>query len=283
MLKKLFSSQSAVSTVVSVVLLLGIIVSVITVINAYYVPEWKSAAEKSHMDDVYSDMADMKKDIDIVSAYMRTGSPAYLSLSVPIRAGGGDLPIFSADRSSGRLVINEENNAIRIDVNNGEFFEDLNPGSITYVSDNMYFVNQKYTYENGAVILSQKENSLMRLSPQMVITKVNSSTIRMDISIIEINSSKRSVTSNSIEEIRFITESSKRYSVNASSVSLEIETSYPRAWNTFFENSALENDIEWSPQGDESPVVFSSGDLNAQNVSLNVTKTTFYVNLNVLS
>ncbi|MEZ5333885.1 MAG: hypothetical protein R2741_00870 [Methanolobus sp.] len=40
-IKRLDSCENAVSTVVSAVLLLGIIVSVITVVHVQYIPQWK--------------------------------------------------------------------------------------------------------------------------------------------------------------------------------------------------------------------------------------------------
>ncbi|WP_129598619.1 hypothetical protein [Methanohalophilus profundi] len=58
--KQFFKSESAVSTVVSFVLLLGLFVTVLAVFNAHYIPEWKADAEKAHMDDVYDDMSQLK-------------------------------------------------------------------------------------------------------------------------------------------------------------------------------------------------------------------------------
>ena len=52
-----FSSESATSTVIGAVLLMGIIFSILTIVYVEHIPEWKGDAEYSHMDDVCGDMA----------------------------------------------------------------------------------------------------------------------------------------------------------------------------------------------------------------------------------
>jgi len=46
-------SDQAIATVISVILLLGLIIAITTTLHLSYIPAWKNDAEYSHMDDVY--------------------------------------------------------------------------------------------------------------------------------------------------------------------------------------------------------------------------------------
>ncbi|WP_094226607.1 DUF7289 family protein [Methanolobus psychrotolerans] len=295
--KRLVSSDSAISSVVSAVLVLGILVSVITVVNVQYIPEWKTAAEQSHMDDIFYDMAEMKNEVDILSAYARAEHSTGLSIGIPIKMGGGSLPVFSSGKSGGRLAINEDTFNMHIlatipgpDYNSSSVLLDM--GTVNYMSDNNFFVNQKYGYENGALILSQNNYSLMRLAPQMDMKRTDNSTnITMTINVIDINGPKKSISSNSVEELNLRTNGSDSLyweGILFTDVTITVETSYPFAWRSFFEWMAydagidpVEYEINISPDG-KAVVFFLEGN-TGEDIKLNVTKTLFDVRLNILA
>jgi FlaG/FlaF family flagellin (archaellin) len=295
-IRSMMSCDNAVSTVVSAVLLLGIIVSVITVVNVQYIPEWKTAAEQSHMDDIFYDMAGMKNDVDMLSAYVMAEPSTGLSLSVPFRMGGGSLPVFSAGKSGGRLAINDDVFSMYIEVtgpngpnSSGTFFEDM--GTVSYMSSNNYFVDQKYMYENGALILSQEEYSLMRLSPQINLRKIdNGGNISLDINSININGPKRSISSNSVEELNLRT--NKKDSLDwkeevFTRVEITVESSHPLAWEKFFERLAIDAGldplVEYSVSEGANPAVFIIESIPGSHIMINATRTSFDARLNILS
>ncbi|WMW22598.1 hypothetical protein RE476_01905 [Methanolobus mangrovi] len=293
-IKKLEFCENAISSVVSAVLLLGILVSVITVINVQYIPEWKTAAEQSHMDDVFYDMAEMKNEVDILSSYVRTDASTSLSVSIPIKMGGGSLPIFSPGKSGGRLAINEENFSLNIVANTpGLTYNSdsvlLDLGTVSYMSDNNYFVDQKLVYENGALLISQNDYSLMRLAPQigMKMTE-NETNITMNINTIDINGPKRSISSNSVEELNLRTNGSDSLyweGIVFTDMTMIVETSYPSSWVTFFETLAEDAGIDsagYSITSNETAVVFFLEGNTGEDIKLNVTKTIFDARLNLL-
>lgn len=292
--KRLISSESAISTVVSAVLLLGIFVSIITVVNVQYIPEWKTTAEQSHMDDVFYDMAEMKNEVDILSAYARTEPSTSLLLSIPIKMGGGSLPILSSGKSSGRLAINEDGFGMNIRAttpgltyNSDSMLLDL--GSVSYMSDNNYFVDQKFVYENGALLISQKDYSLMRLAPQIDVKMTDTGTnITMDINVIDINGPKRSVSSNSVEELNIrMNGSDSLYwdGILFTDVTMTMETSYPSSWETFFltmvDNAGIDPTDYSITSNDTAVVLFLEGSAG-EDIKLNVTKTFFDARMNLL-
>lgn len=294
-LKRLAHCDSAISTVVSAVLLLAIVVSVITVVNVQYVPEWKTSAEQVHMDDVFYDMAEMKNELDILSAYTLTEPSTSLSVSVPIKMGGASIPIFSSGKSSGRLAINDEEFDMDIvatkpgiDYGSGPILLDL--GSVTYESANNYFVDQVLTYENGALILSQNDHSLMRLDPQISMKRTeNASNITMYVNAVDLDGSTRSISSSSVEELNFRTNGSDSLYGDGmlfTDATLTLRTSYPSSWVNFFETMADDAGIdpaEYTITYNDSMVVFLLEGSSGEDIKLDVTKSIFDVGLNLIS
>jgi hypothetical protein len=97
--------------------------------------------------------------------------------------GGGDLPLVGPIKSSGTLAVNKDNCKIGIVATvvttNGSTSRSqlINCGTITYSSQNNYYVDQVFSYENGAIILNQtqipgqKDQSVMMLYPSIRISK----------------------------------------------------------------------------------------------------------------
>jgi hypothetical protein len=260
-----------------------------------YIPEWKTSAEQSHMDDVFYDMARMKNELDILSGYARTEPSTSLSVSVPIKMGGASLPMFSPEKSSGRLTINDDDFGINIvgttpgiDYNSDPLLLDL--GTVSYISDNHYFIDQKYAYEGGALILAQDSFSLMRLGPQMDIRRTqNSSNITVEFNVIELNGPKKAISSNSIEEVNFRTNGSDSLywdGVMFTDMTMTIQTSYPASWESYFEALADDAGIdsaEYSVSSNDTAVVFFLEGSSGEDIMINVTKTFFDARLNLLS
>ncbi|HWQ49632.1 MAG TPA: hypothetical protein VN414_11960 [Methanosarcina sp.] len=203
---KFFShSESGTATVIGAVLLLGIIFSVLTILWVECVPEWKNDAEYSHMDDIWEDMAELKSRIDVMSILLASNSyssalqamysnsslindmysnsspinPLYSKLvtSVSFRMGGGDIPYIGSMKSSGTLAVNKGKCVMSIIVNPDTVpkVKSFDCGTITYTSQNSHYVDQVFSYENGAVILDQEDQSVMMLYPSIHFSNISTS------------------------------------------------------------------------------------------------------------
>lgn len=292
--EQFFKSESAVSTVVSFVLLLGLFVTVLAVFNVHYIPEWKSDAEKAHMDDVYDDMSQLKARADMLSLSSRLASSldenSAISLSIPIKMGGGDIPIVGPTKSSGMLSVNDDDN-FRISIeglNTTNSTDQLvisdsySPGNIRYASNNGYYVDQTFAYENGAVIVSQRERSLMKLGPSISIKNQSESLLKVDLTLMKIAGDRVVITSNGIEEIKltgndWVEEFAPTKNESLTNLTISINTSYPSAWAKYLNDSAKSEDLVYSvdyniDEGDDY-VIF---DLNqpADNIDFYLNKAT---------
>ncbi|PQV41898.1 DUF7289 family protein [Methanohalophilus euhalobius] len=249
--KQFFKSESAVSTVVSFVLLLGLFVTVLAVFNAHYIPEWKADAEKAHMDDVYDDMSQLKARADMLSLASSLDENSTISLSIPIKMGGGDIPIVGPTKSSGMLSVNDR--IYKIDItgtNSTDPFIALGSydlGTIGYSSNNGYYIDQTFTYENGAVIVSQRERSLMKMDPSISIKNQSGTLLKVDLTLMEIAGDRVVITSNGIEEVKLTGNDWTKKFENKSLTDLTISmnTSYPSAWAKYLNDSAKSEDLAY--------------------------------------
>jgi hypothetical protein len=267
-----FRSESATATTIGTVLLLGIIFSVLTITYVEYVPEWKSDAEYSHMGDVCEDMAEVKSKIDMMSiimasspnsSYINSPNPSssapQLIMSVPIRMGGGDIPFVGPIKSSGSLAVNKENCTMSIVVvrspeGSANYSQLINCGTITYDSQNRYFLDQKFSYENGALILDQKrisgqkEQSVMMLYPSIRFSKAIDTEYNVDKYNVSINTVRvfqkpyvpaEVISSNRGCSLRLIginyrpIYDSSVVGENLTRLELTVYTKYPEAWNQY--------------------------------------------------
>lgn len=274
-----FSSESATATVIGAVLLLGIIFSILTIISVEYIPEWKGDAEYSHMDDIFSDMAEVKSKIDMMSIILASNqnctysnslnsnpSAPQLIMSVPFHMGGGDLPLVGPIKSSGTLAVNKENCTIGIVVSregSSNHSQLINCGTITYNSQNNYYLDQVFSYENGALILDQTQNtgqkgqSVMMLYPSIRFSKAfdnDSADTKYNVSINNVRLSRPYVPSESISSNRGCSlrliginyrpmYDSNIDGDNLTRLELTVYTEHPTAWEQYFKKAAMDVNI----------------------------------------
>lgn len=282
------NSDSAISVAIGAVMLLAILVIFITNIQVYYVPQWIEDAEYAHMSNVLEDMSGFKCGMDFISMGMEIDPEARIVLNSPIRMGGGYIPVIRHMKSGGTLNFEPDGCKLSVDIlanasytgnlTNESFSRTLECGAISYKSENIYYLDQLFCYENGALILVQDNRSLMELPPEITLNKTSGTTnltsgtasdiLNLCINAISIDSSSFTLSSSSLKNLRMLSGSRKTlYNIkgresfyNISSVSLTIFTDYPKAWETYFNEIAKEancQNIDYTCASNNSAVVFS--------------------------
>lgn len=247
--KSLFNSESAGATVVAAVLLLSIIFTVLAVVRIEYVPTWKTDAEQSHMSKVQKDMAELKSTADMVSLFTSSDSNASaygFPVTVSFSMGGGEIPILEPSKSSGTLSVNTERYRMTITPERSAILASpqvLDCGGVTYYSNNREYMDQVFRYENGALILSQKDRSLMRQSPSFNIKQTNGTNYTVSIHAIKMTGDPDSVSSNTDASLRLTgLYTEPVYDSNDSggidSFTCTILTGYPDAWVSYLNETA---------------------------------------------
>jgi len=259
--KSLFDSESAGATVVAAILLLSIIFTVLAVVRTEYVPMWKNDAEQSHMSEVQKDMAELKSTADMVS--LLTSSDSNISeygfpVTVSFSMGGGEIPIMEASKSSGTLSLNTERCKMIIApesdlISNSS--EVVDCGGITYYSNNREYLDQIFRYENGALILSQEDRSLMRQFPSFKIKRTTRDNFTVSINAIKMKGDPDSISSNTDASLRLTgLYAEPVYDSNDSggidSFACAILTEYPDAWISYLNETAKNADLEYGTDYD---------------------------------
>jgi len=253
-------SESASSTVVGAVLLLAIIVMVLSVIRLGYVPEWKNDAEYSHMNDVWGDMTDLKSKIDLMTIVLasdpdslNTDSSNDITMSVPFHMGGGDLPLIGTIKSSGTLSVNKDECVMTL-IPYGGNATNISCSTISYNSQNRYYVDQNFIYEGGALILSQGDQSSMMLYPSIHFSRGSTNKYTVSINAVEIYKKQYAapdiISSNTGCSLRLTGQSfhplydSTDSNETARSFNLTIETTHPDAWHLYLKETMADARIE---------------------------------------
>ena len=247
-------SESAAVTVIIAILLLGLVFAMISVVRLHYVPEWKSEAEQDHMYDIQDDMIGVKARIDILSELMESGnySANNFSATVPFNLGGGKVQVFEPSKSAGKLEVNKERCTMNITLYNSTNQNNLGTlecGGISCYSENRQYPDEVFRYENGALILANGKNSIMKQPPAFTINETSKDKYTVTIRAVPLSGKPDSISSNTIVPLQLTgwgampINNSSDDSTNINAFNLTIATKYPDAWFAYFDETAQDQGL----------------------------------------
>jgi hypothetical protein len=158
------TTDPAVVGVVTAVLLIGLIVAVVSLVQTIYIPKMMEQREAEHMDKVAEQFTYLTSVVDGQAADQSKNMPVATSITL----GSKELPYMLSIKAFGTLQILDNARHINITLANGTI-KTFPVGVISYSSINGYFLDQTYTYEAGAMIVSQTEGNLMMVRPSFFI------------------------------------------------------------------------------------------------------------------
>ncbi len=231
-------SEEGVATTVGTIMALLIFLSIFSLITQQYVPVWMEDNEAYHMDEVKSQMAQMKGNIDSLILNNYKGYPTYTS----IKLGSEGIPMF-AEETMGIISLesywSETSTGMQLSFNHSDNEYSFSAsGNISVQVLNRYFEQQKLVYEYGAIILEQGDDSIVRASPPISIDEVNNQ-YNIQISIIDIvgDDSRHGGAGTVGVTAKLLSRSSSTFSSNVQdNFTLNIRTEYPQAWKSWFVN-----------------------------------------------
>jgi hypothetical protein len=146
--------DEAVSPVVAFMLLLMVIVSFISVLNAYYIPSLKQQSEISHLHEVEDSFTKITPDVLQVLTFRKN-----ISMKEPVQMGGGDV-VFSPVKSSGYLETNTSLqkiplSQITVSIGTTTMVSEINRSLILYRPVGNFWTNQGYEWEDGVLSITK--------------------------------------------------------------------------------------------------------------------------------
>lgn len=236
--RKICKSDEGVVGIVVAVLLIGLLVTFISIIQMQYVPEWMKENEAKHMDEVANQFADLKFAIDTLTVFKDENTLITNSVTL----GSSELPFFVSTRGNGQLDIIDNSCTVTISGKNSSVsitktWPDM--GIIKYSSVNGYLENQNFIYECGGIITSQSEGNFISIDPSFK-PSVNRSTNEFNISfkIVDIVGKGGKISEAGYDTTTIRTAFNSNRSGNFSEVnSITIKTNYNNSWYEFFRSS----------------------------------------------
>jgi len=236
---QIYQNDEAVVGIVVTVLLIGLILSVMVMINTVYVPQWLEETEAAHMEDVSNQFTQLKHGLDLQTLVNDS-----TSISTYVSLGSREIPIFDAGRTFGTLQIDKDSFNISVEQWNISSNYSVQSDSIKYSSGNSYFVNQQYIYEAGALILGQGEANVLYGKPSLSVQGYGPYSI-ITCTIIDISgvSGKTFVSGYGTYPIYTavtgFTPSFTEYITFNHTSNITIKTSYTNAWNKTIHSAFL--------------------------------------------
>ena len=162
--------EDGLSEVVGFVLLLALIVVALSLYQIYGVPAAGREDEIAHMNAVKDRFVDYKIALDGLWVNERSGvllSTAFDLGTGAAKTGGGafTIPILTPAGSGGTVSVKSGGAKLKIEA--GEKSATIPLGSLSYTSSNNYWVDQTWTYQMGAVFLSQEGGTTVRVGPSI--------------------------------------------------------------------------------------------------------------------
>jgi hypothetical protein len=224
------SNEGAVGIVVTI-LLIGLFVTVMTMVQTVYVPMWMAQKEAEHMENIAQQFSMLKYAIDTQLITEKD-----IPISTSIELGSKEMPFLSSCRSFGSLDILPDEFILSV-CSDTNTYSNYSFGIIKYSSKNAYFLDQSYICEGGAIIMDQNMGNVMAILPSFSV-KLDNLTNEINISFEIVNGlsveERTSICGYGIYPIKTEFSSALPPVIIKDVNSLTIATKYTNAWEIFF-------------------------------------------------
>ncbi|BBL68871.1 DUF7289 family protein [Methanoculleus chikugoensis] len=251
----LCARDDGLSEVVGFVLILALIVVALSLYQIYGVPAAGRENEIAHMNQVKDRFIDYKIVLD--SLWLNNRNGVLLSTAFDLGTGAGAtggsafaLPILTPAGSGGTVSAKSGGANLTI-APEGKDPVTIPLGSLSYTSSNRYWVDQTWTYQMGAVFLSQDGGTTVRVGPSIAAAKTADENITLTVAPISLEGSAGIAGSGPVRvETRMRWSDPSSLSGTYDRVNLTVDAGDPataRAWKRAFDEvrqRAIEESVE---------------------------------------
>ncbi len=233
------SADEAIVGVVTAILLIGIIVAVVSLVQTMYIPKIMEQREAEHLDKIAEQFTYLTSVIDEQAANQVKNMPIATSITL----GSKELPYMLSVKAFGSLQILDGARLLNVTLKDGSVIT-YPVGVISYSSMNGYFLDQSYTYEAGAMIVSQSKGNLMMIHPNYVVEyNPTQNALKINLEVVNISSIGQKMIASGYGtypiQTEFYNVSSNVTFTNVSSISFTTPLSH--AWS-FYLNETLKSE-----------------------------------------
>ncbi|MGC9435800.1 MAG: hypothetical protein ACP5C4_06940 [Methanomicrobiales archaeon] len=153
-------NQDAVAPVVAMMLIIAVLVTFLSIVNATIIPSYKQQAEVDHLHDVEEGILSFGSDLEMAAAL---GRPMRLSECIPL--GGGNI-ILDPVRSGGTLQVRAEEQWIARIENESATLGFSNLSAFSYAPVSNFWQDQGYVWRFGCVNVTKGQTGLSVIGRQ---------------------------------------------------------------------------------------------------------------------
>jgi len=192
--------RKGVASTIGTIMALMVFLTIISMFTSTYIPVWMKENERDHMDEILGQFGDLKGKVDVLIVNAKTTRQPTINMFQPISLGSDSVPVFTS-ATAGFLQLkpsgtydtgvsvdfwyNYSGTAQHVVIDGG--------GCLEYYAPNRYFVQQWYGYENGALIIYQKEGMAIRATPSLTLSVNPDSTVNVQFDQVDLIGSNETV------------------------------------------------------------------------------------------
>jgi len=246
--------RRGVASTVGTMFAIIIILTIFSTITTFWVPAWMKDREADHNQEVLEQFARLKATVELQILQ----SNIDIVMHTPVSLGIPGVPML-ASTSKGTLSISTTSSYFNVkngtcDWSSGDMtgtvIVSASGGSVEYASNNIEYVDQTLSYENGAIVLDQPPyGQVVLFGPQF---SVDNSTGNVTVMVVvnsllgESKSTSGSSTRSVCTKLLYVSGEGKNVKkfTPTQFVELNFSTAYPEAWVEYFNKSLSK---EFSP------------------------------------
>jgi len=248
--------KEGVASVIGTIMALLVFLTFLTMFTNTYIPIWMKENEKSHMDDVLNQFGDIKGKIDSLVVNAQVTGQSTINMYQPFTLGSDGVPVF-ASATAGYLFlkptgsydtgINQSFN-YKLEGGTPTAFNDNGGGCLEFYGPNRYYVQQWYTYENGALLIYQQDGMAMRAGPSLNFILNGDGSVNVQFDQVDLIGKNSSVSGlgNAGATIDLIYHDPQTYDLCQSNgddngnLTMVFTTRYNTTWMSFIRETAME-------------------------------------------
>lgn len=235
--------ESGVSNVVSMIMIAGIVISLMGMVFATYLPAWGKDIEVQTLNSVMDSFMDFKSGLDTLAVNGESGT----SSTTKITLGSNGGPVFGFGRMTGSIELDDDGGIVEIYNQFGTVYSQ-GRGALKYSSRTINVEDQDITLEGGAIIREQAGGSpVLKGRPNMVIRtdpETGDTTLFFMVITIEGVGQSFSGTGSYLSTTTLLSAQSTDYDISpATIVSIDITTDYSSLWTGMIDSMAAENSL----------------------------------------
>jgi hypothetical protein len=236
-LKSFQESDDALTSIVVTVMLIGIIMGlIIGPILTVQIPNEIESNEALHMDEVSQSFTDLRGTVNTLIDEREIGVNAPNRIELGTKTDN-----FLDVGSTGSLSVKPYDSQVTVyDTDDNKSIFAIGKGRVEYESNNIYFEQQCYIYENNGILVEQGGYSTVKTGPMLDIyldTMTGNLTLTTSvINLVGFPDTLGGSKSQVIQTTLIAAETNEYIWTVPENVTFEIQTLYPEAWVKYFNN-----------------------------------------------